>query len=129
MRTSRMTVVVLALAFCAATGCPDLSKYNTNYGKVHLVKPGMSYADILNKIGKPLRVIRGKGLRINWQELVYERGSIFLYRLRVQKVIERAEGAPLPEEDPEDMLKPWEERNIFEEETSAQSNGKRPARR
>jgi len=122
-------LLAMALSLAAGMGCDDLalSRYSHNYGKVELVKVGMSQHEVVRKIGEPERVIRGEGLRINWLEMVYPGGSVFLYRMEVQKVITRSPITPMPEEKKWDDLKPFKDRNIFEGDGKPGAKSSRPS--
>ncbi len=122
---SKRRAVLLAFAWLAGMyglfGCMDLSRFSHNYGRVDLIKPGMSVTEVINKIGQPKKVIRGEGLQINWREMVYPKGSVFLYRLQVQKVLERSELTSVPDEDDPMMAAPYRSENIFEEDAPGHS--------
>jgi len=111
--TSRFLLAILA-AGALALGCPDITRMGKNYGHVELIKEGMHYEQVLSKIGEPEQVIRGKGLRINWQELVYPGGSVFLYRLRVQKVLPRSMLKTVPEDEEKPLGIPFKDPDIFQ---------------
>ncbi len=114
----------MLLCLLAGHGCKDMATCGVNYGKVELIREGMDFMSVVRKIGKPQLIIPGEGLRINWKELVYPRGSVFLYRMRVQKVIRRTYDKVKPKQD-DDMLTPYRERNIFEDNTGHKNSNRK----
>lgn len=94
---------VLAACVVCTGGCME-GAMSRHKGDIKLVEVGWHMDKVVNTIGRPEYVLYGEGLKAGWAEWVYETGSVWIYRMQVQNVLERSACTPKPDKPKDEIM-------------------------